>query len=157
MPEAKHNTDTEQFGFRVGPGAEPRTLLVYCAAKTLPFRESDITSQGWTLTRVGAWGAARSHMDRLGAGVGIVCLQDTSEKAVADAEALLGYGHNRFRWIAILDLAFLKSAVANHLISECCLDFHVVPVDVPRLLHSLGHALGMARLTIMVGGGCRHP
>ena len=147
MPEAKSDIDTKQSGFRVGLGAETRALLVYCAAKTLPFHESDITSHGWNLTRVGTWGAARSHMDRLGAGVGIVCLQDASEKAVADAEALLGYGNNRFRWIAILDLAFLKNAVANHLISECCLDFHVAPVDVPRLLHSLGHALGMAHLS----------
>ncbi len=138
---------TENFGFRAGLGDGPRSLLVYCAAKTLPFREADITSQGWNLTRVGAWAAARAHMDRLGAGVGIVCLQDASEKEVADAEALLGYGNNRFRWIAILDLAFLKSVVASHLISECCLDFHVAPVDVPRLLHSLGHALGMANLS----------
>ncbi len=153
MPEARSGMDTEQAGFRVSRGTETRALLVYCAAKTLPFREADITSQGWSLTRVGAWAAARGYMDRLGAGVGIVCLQDTSDKAVAEAEALLGYGHNRFRWIAILDLAFLKSAVANHLISECCLDFHVAPVDVPRLLHSLGHALGMAHLSRSRGDG----
>ncbi len=147
MPGVGNDNRTEHFGFRVGPGGESRGLLVYCAAKTLPFCEADITSHGWNLTRASAWGAARAHMDRLGAGVGIVCLQDISEKAVAEAEAVLGYGHNRFRWIAILDLAFLKSAVANHLISECCLDFHVAPVDVPRLLHSLGHALGMAHLS----------
>ena len=138
---------TENFGFRAGLGGGTRSLLVYCAAKTLPFREADITSQGWNLTRVGAWASARAHMDSLGAGVGIVCLQDANEKEVAEVEALLGYGNSRFRWIAILDLAFLKSAVANHLISECCLDFHVAPVDVPRLLHSLGHALGMANLS----------
>ncbi len=147
MLQAGEGHNNEHFGFLGGSGSEPRSLLVYCAAKSLPFHEADITSHGWSLTRVGTWAAARSYMDRMGAGVGLACLQDTTEKAVSDAEALLGYGHSRFRWVAILDLAFLKSAVANHLISECCLDFHVAPVDVPRLLHGLGHALGMAHLS----------
>ncbi len=143
--EVKYST--ENFGFRGAAVTEPRSLLVYCPTKALPFQEGDLTSRGWNVTRVNTWAAARAQVDRMGGGVGVVCLGDLKDREVADAEALLGYADSRFRWIAIADLAFLKSAVANHLISECCLDFHMVPVDVPRLLHSLGHALGMANLS----------
>jgi len=137
----------EHFGFHDKAPSEPRSLLVYCRGKALPFVLSDITSQGWEVTRVAKRDEAQSRVGRLGGGVGIVCLNDMDEAAVTDVEALLGNGDSRFRWIAILDRAFLRNPVVNYLISECCLDFHVAPVDAARLLHSLGHAWGMAVLS----------
>lgn len=137
---------TDLFGFEELRPEEGRSVLIFCPRRGLPFSSAAIEGQGWDIAKVGKYQPAQSLMDRMGGGVGILCLTEDDDQAVVEAEMLLGYGSNRFRWVAVLDRSLLKNEFVNTLISQCCLDFHVVPVDAARLLHSLGHAWGMAVL-----------
>ena len=135
-----------RFGFEELRPEGGRSVLVFCPRRGLPFPAPEIKDQGWEVALVTKLEPARSLMDRLGGGVGIICLSERDLAAIGEVETLLGYGSSRFRWVAVLERSLLKNPAVNALISQSCLDFHVIPVDRERLLYSLGHAWGMAVL-----------
>ena len=47
-------------------------------------------------------------------------------------------------WVGLVDEQLLKDAQVREIIARSLYDFHSLPPDPPRLLLSLGHALGMA-------------
>ncbi len=137
---------SERFGFDELRPADGRSVLVFCPRKTPPVDLSLLRAQGWGVTHVSKPQAAHALMDRMPGGVGVLCLGAADEALVPEAEALLEHGDTRFRWVAVLDHTLLKNEALNRVVAHCCLDFHVVPVESTRLLHSLGHAWGMAVL-----------
>ncbi|MGY6037903.1 sigma-54-dependent transcriptional regulator [Aeromonas sp. AE23HZ002T15] len=63
-------------------------------------------------------------------------------------EALHGLiaGHANSLWVGLIQRESLASETLRNLLAACFHDFHTFPLDPDRLSHSLGHALGMARL-----------
>lgn len=49
-------------------------------------------------------------------------------------------------WIGLIRRECLASEALRNLLAACFHDFHTFPLDPERLSHSLGHAMGMARL-----------
>jgi len=54
--------------------------------------------------------------------------------------------HSGALWIGLIQRDCLASEALRNLLAACFHDFHTFPLDRDRLSHSLGHALGMARL-----------
>lgn len=55
-------------------------------------------------------------------------------------------GHAGSLWIGLIQRDALASETVRNLLAACFHDFHTFPLDPDRLSHSLGHALGMAKL-----------
>lgn len=51
------------------------------------------------------------------------------------------------RWIALLERNVVQDTSVCRFVSEAFFDYHTLPIDFPRLLTTLGHAHGMARLS----------
>ncbi|HKJ10519.1 MAG TPA: sigma 54-interacting transcriptional regulator [Gammaproteobacteria bacterium] len=47
-------------------------------------------------------------------------------------------------WIGVLPKPLLDPAIRSGLVPGFLFDYHTLPVDLPRLLHTIGHACGMA-------------
>ena len=54
--------------------------------------------------------------------------------------------HPNRLWIGLVERDQLANEALRNLLAACFHDFHTFPIDAERLCHSLGHALGMARL-----------
>ncbi|ADE14662.1 sigma-54 factor interaction domain-containing protein [Nitrosococcus halophilus Nc 4] len=53
------------------------------------------------------------------------------------------------QWIALVPATFPQNKTLNEFISGCFFDYHTLPLDMPRLQITLGHALGMAKLACL--------
>ncbi len=62
-----------------------------------------------------------------------------------ELEAFL-HAHWRVRWIALMPADMLDVPHWRRLVAEHCHDFHTLPLEIPRLQQSLGHARGLAAL-----------
>lgn len=54
--------------------------------------------------------------------------------------------HASSLWIGLIQRDSLASETLRNLLADCFHDFHTFPLEPVRLSHSLGHALGMAKL-----------
>lgn len=53
----------------------------------------------------------------------------------------------KMQWVIVLPRPFVERKSLSNLIAEWCYDYHTLPIDVQRLVVTLGHAYGMAELT----------
>ncbi|MBT9538457.1 MAG: sigma-54-dependent Fis family transcriptional regulator [Thiobacillus sp.] len=79
--------------------------------------------------------------------VGLIDLSDASPAEIDRIEALTSRSHG-MEWIALVTPVMLSNSALCHLLKNRFHDFHTLPVDPDRLLASLGHAHGKARLTV---------
>ncbi len=74
--------------------------------------------------------------------VAVIGLDASNAKAVAE----LVSSHSELEWIAVVESTDLENCRIKHIISSLFFDYHTLPIDVDRLLVTLGHADGMAKL-----------
>jgi DNA-binding NtrC family response regulator len=79
--------------------------------------------------------------------VGLVALSDDSSADIGQIEALTA-GSHAVEWIALVGHAALSNPAICSLPRLRFYDFHTLPLDPSRLLLSLGHAHGKARLAL---------
>jgi DNA-binding NtrC family response regulator len=77
--------------------------------------------------------------------VGAMAIGDFSVSTIQAIEEHL-LMDNCMEWIAILPAHCLESMQLCEIITNNFFDYHLQPIDIPRLLTSLGHAYGKARL-----------
>lgn len=75
--------------------------------------------------------------------VGILVIDEQSGLDLV--ESLVGT-HSSVFWVAVLSKSALDNDKVRHLLKNYFYDFHTLPVDIIRLQHTIGHALGMAEL-----------
>lgn len=77
--------------------------------------------------------------------VGLVYLASIDPSALARMRHLVTL-HRRIAWIAIVESGLIESDAIREFIIVHCIDYQTLPLDPQRLLITLGHAAGMARL-----------
>lgn len=106
----------------------------------------DIRNAGWEVYIATNFNSALVLCARYEIRVGLVLACGAGGEAQrenADSFANSAYG---IKWIALLDANTLRRKDFRALIGDYFYDYHTLPVDLPRLLTTLGHAVGMAAL-----------
>jgi DNA-binding NtrC family response regulator len=101
---------------------------------------------GWQLHNIRDLASARGDIKDNDIRVGLVLLSGAEpEDWLRQVEGLLSHSTGT-EWVAIVSAELLENPRVCDLVAAYCLDFHTLPVDTDRFLHSLGHAHGMASL-----------
>ena len=107
---------------------------------------SDLCSAGWAVQVVKSAHDAQKLIDNSGCCVGLVILGDKDcEYIQQEMEELMMVSQDVI-WIGLLPSGFKITEDICQLISKYFSDYHSQPVDLERLLITLGHAYGMAQM-----------
>ncbi|MCI0667370.1 MAG: sigma-54 dependent transcriptional regulator [Methylococcaceae bacterium] len=105
-----------------------------------------LKSNAWNVLATDSSDAALEFVNKNHPPVGIICFS-SEDPGNSFAQISLIRACESVKWIAVLNFnpADQSSAMSSTIYSSCC-DFLPQPVDVERLLHSIGHAYGRAKL-----------
>lgn len=126
---------------------ENRKIVYLKANDERDMLESELRSVGWETFATSSVSSARAQIDRHGLHVGLVALDRDYLNQNQQAIDELLISSRSVQWVGLTQPTFLEEAVQRRLIPGCLFDFHTLPVDKPRLINSLGHAYGMARVS----------
>lgn len=120
-----------------------RNVLILCSGM-VPDGIGFLAMAGWRLEVASEPAAARQllHQQKFDAGL-IHIPQDHA--GLAAAETIL-VAERDIAWVALTEPESGEHPSIIRLISHYCVDFHTLPPDRNRFLHSLGHAAGMTKL-----------
>ena len=105
-----------------------------------------IAQAGWQIHVAADPRHAGALLERQPFGVGMVRLDPApSERLRSDLDSFSGQD-KYLPWVALLRPGDCQDPEVGRLLWECFYDFHTLPADAPRLLTTLGHAEGMARV-----------
>ncbi|KQX01968.1 Fis family transcriptional regulator [Massilia sp. Root418] len=124
-------------------------LTLGAAGASRTATQLDALLPGWELCKAASLRDASRVLRSRALSVGLLLLE--CEEAAGAAAALAGLDaflrqHHQLHWIAVCHRALLQSEAWRVLVREHCSDFHTWPLDGGRLLHTVGHALGLAAL-----------
>lgn len=122
-----------------------RKILYLDGSETTALSEGSLREAGWEPCVVRSTAQAREVVDREDVFLGLVSLAEADAQFVGDLEDLL-VSSRTMAWVALVTADCLQGADVRRLLLGCCYDYHRVPVDLPRLKVTLGHAHGMASL-----------
>lgn len=126
-----------------------RDCIVLDKSSGLP---KEVTSKldefGWKLIDIEC--AMSPEFDKDNPCVGLAVLESASLKSedLAILEQLCSRANSK--WIAILPSDLPANDRLWKVVGELFYDYHVLPADLQRLTHSMGHAYGMAKLGMML-------
>ncbi|HQT31091.1 MAG TPA: sigma-54 dependent transcriptional regulator [Thiobacillus sp.] len=106
-----------------------------------------LSASGWQPLQTVEFEIAKSLGADHNIHVGLMDLSDASPAGIDHIEALTASNHG-MEWIALVTPVMLSNPALCRLLKLRFHDFHTLPVDASRLLASLGHAHGKARLTV---------
>lgn len=127
------------------PSRETVAKRLMCVGDSAALRDylPRIASAGWEWLPVSGTGSVSRALRENGpVRVAVVGLDANNAEAVAK----LVSSHSELEWIAVAENTDLENVRIRHIISSLFFDYHTLPVDVDRLLVTLGHADGMAKL-----------
>ena len=131
-----------------------RSLLVF-NTRTIPGLPAALLRNfGWEPCRItnerdAAWQQRHGSMH-----TALVYL-DAENKLLRQIEAIFSRSAQRTRIVAIVDRDSLRDRCVRRFIARFCFDYHSLPLDLPRLFYSLGHAYGVAIIDGGSGGDPR--
>jgi len=112
-------------------------------ANSLP---SKLDELGWDLLRAEETEAAFSLLGKApDCYVGLYLIEDCDQKTLAQCEEIL-LQTSHMEWIALVSSACLSKDVFCEFIVANFYDYHTTPMDIPRLLVTLGRAFGKASM-----------
>lgn len=104
--------------------------------------ESLLVEGEWRIEQVNSLAVAERKLQEQGYPLVLVAIEPEQQEAL---HALIARNSSSL-WIGLIQRESLASEALRNLLAACFHDFHTFPLDPARLSHSLGHALGMARL-----------
>ncbi len=132
----------DKFGLARGD----KLLLYHSPPGATLLDPNEIMAAGWAVEAVTDSYKARGLLNARAFDVGLYVFGDRNATALgADIDALLS-ADPRVLWIALLPPARVDTEEAASLITRYFFDYHTLPPDPERLLITLGHACGMARM-----------
>ncbi|BCL76463.1 sigma-54-dependent Fis family transcriptional regulator [Jeongeupia sp. HS-3] len=105
---------------------------------------------GWYWIVAAHPGTVQQLIDEEKPHVGLIHLSHFSDQYLDELEALI-HRNPQIEWIVAADPELLASTAVGHFISCSCYDYHTLPVDLPRLEVTLGHAWGRAQMRLRHG------
>lgn len=105
-----------------------------------------IRAADWDVYVATNFNSALALCARYGIKVGLILAggaQGEAQREEVNSFANSAYG---IKWIALMDANSLRRKEFRALIGDYFYDYHTLPVDLSRLLTTLGHAAGMAEL-----------
>ena len=100
---------------------------------------------GWGVFEVSNITALEASNAAKACHVGLVCLDRLDDSGLAHVEEYVRSNWHT-EWIALASPDALHSRAVCRFIKSFCFDYHIRPVDMGRLLMTVGHAYGKARL-----------
>jgi DNA-binding NtrC family response regulator len=123
-----------------------RKILGVYIDKMSPSPAEKLHREGWDILATSDIKSAKSLLnEKTNCYVGLFYVYDYYESILEKFEEILLLNSN-MEWIAVLPSCCLQSEVFCKFILENFYDFHTLPLDMPRLLVTLGRAFGKARL-----------
>lgn len=104
--------------------------------------ESLLVEGEWRIEQVNSLAVAERKLQEQDYPLVLVAIEPEQQEAL---HALIARNSSSL-WIGLIQRESLASEALRNLLAACFHDFHTFPLDPARLSHSLGHALGMARL-----------
>ncbi|MGA7799462.1 MAG: sigma 54-interacting transcriptional regulator [Gammaproteobacteria bacterium] len=106
--------------------------------------ENQLTSADWAVAATTDIDTAAHWSQDRGVCVGLIHFSETHlEQHKHAIEGLMAVNPN-LEWIGVLPRELLEAAIRSGLVPGFLFDYHTLPIDLPRLLHTIGHACGMA-------------
>ncbi|WP_028109851.1 sigma-54 dependent transcriptional regulator [Ferrimonas futtsuensis] len=111
---------------------------------TLP---DEVAQPGWSPIYLDSIDKARAIINAEKPALGIILLDNRWVNGLNQAlEVLLQDTAGMVEWIGLVSEGWTQNENTRRLIARYCCDYHTLPVDPQRLIVSLGHADGMAKL-----------
>lgn len=106
---------------------------------------TELHSAGWDVHAAADVKQARSLVDQHDFRIGLAFFEGYDDRAHQEVEDFfMASGH--LEWVALLSpLCLQSSSFCKHLL-KIFYDYHTLPLDLTRLLNTLGHAYGMAEI-----------
>lgn len=101
---------------------------------------------GWDLTCVQGLAEATHQMESEDYTLGILAL-DTADRALLKRLEYALTRDIKMEWVALVRTRSMNRDLAQFISRNCC-DYHTIPLDLDRLLVTLGHARGMAEIGV---------
>ncbi|MDO6565013.1 sigma-54 dependent transcriptional regulator [Amphritea sp. 1_MG-2023] len=133
---------TQQMESRLRP-------VLYIIIQNNKDAEQVISIPGWDVKEVRSIESAQACIATQQYDVGLIQLEETSGKMLQAMETLITQ-HRAIEWVVLTNEACLQQTPFCKFIRETCYDYVTLPLsdsEYTRLLFTLGHAYGMARLT----------
>jgi len=121
-----------------------RSLLVFRGAGSSASLLPPLHDRGWSVEVVQTAADLAQQMASGRFLVGLALIDGLDDGSAELLSRLLQ--SDTMEWIAVIDRESLTRAPHGRTLVECCYDFHTAPVDVERLLVTLGHAYGKAEM-----------
>lgn len=119
-----------------------RTLLCLCLAKVDPALLEAIAKAGWQIEIADSLGAARKKLQYKIYSAAFFIAESIEGIAYDDLDAFF-QSHRNPEWVGAFSEDLIASQYGRELILSNFFDFHTLPADVDRLIHTLGHAHGL--------------
>ncbi|WP_293261951.1 sigma-54 dependent transcriptional regulator [Oryzomicrobium sp.] len=125
---------------------QPRQLLYLNPSSPCMRNFPALEHAGWLPCPASSPEEARQLLRRRDFDIGVFHF-DKGEDTLKQAGRYQDLLHRRnMEWIALLHRDNVQSPPVREMIADLFTDFHTLPVDLPRMLNTLGHTYGMAQL-----------
>lgn len=124
---------------------ESRKLLCVMLGGVEPTLYEEMTAAGWDVDTVDDLASARRSIRDSCYLIGLIWIEHINKTNCAVMHEFLLH-HNALEWVGVFAAPCFESPACNELILNHLFDFHTLPICSERLLHTLGHAYGRARL-----------
>jgi DNA-binding NtrC family response regulator len=107
----------------------------------------DLVAAGWMVQIAAELSTAHRLLKESDRRVGIIMSGPVSESECAELDGFLRV-HSAAGWVGVFEPAFMATPWGRDLIVSHLFDHHTLPVDIGRLVMTLGHAYGHATLRL---------
>ncbi len=134
----------------VRPSGVRRAILYLGPAELIAPATSLLQENGWELYSLNHFDEIANTLRKQKPVVGILVLDHNDlYKRQKQILQLIAH-HEQVRWLALLNKSSLEQLSIRQLIGSAFYDYHTTPIDPQRLLVMIGHAAGMAEISLDV-------
>ena len=142
VPSSPHTGPTgDRIKPLLAPAAGPRRLLCFAFAPLPDTLQGQLKRAGWLLTSFVDVASAACALQGRQYGVGLLFIDDWTAGQCETLRSLL-HSHYDCEWVGVFSGNAQQVAGCSDLVLGYLFDHHTLPVDLPHLLRTLGHAYG---------------
>ena len=121
-----------------------RSIIVYKNPNTDDIFIRKLNFTGWNVSQVEDVTKASSIINNHDFRIGLVFIDNHSSQSALEKISHVLLAGESILWVALTEHGCIKNDAICRLISRYCYDYYTLPVDIEKLLVTLGHAWGMS-------------